>query len=393
MRRAQLQERPARGIRKTLGAAVMAGAVLLAAARSRGLPEVAVAQETGPASTKDGPAPAAPFARSAAVALARLEPANGLISVGARPGVRVDSVQVKEGDQVSAGVVVAVLEGHASAEQQLGLALAQKRRADEQRSLRKDALKIERAALAETNPVRLEAARKVAKASRERAESGRKLYGQFGGTLKGKELYDAEMALFQAELQATRADLDLRLLESALKSERAKHELDDRELAEHRPDDDILEAQIALARAGLRDSEVRAPSAGKILRVLVRPGEISPGALLEMGDVSSMVAVAELYHSDVPRIRLGDPAVVDILGSRVGGKVTRISSIVGRNQLTSVDPRALRDLRVVAVTIQLEDAAAAARYVSLEVDAVIRPSGSASTLESHDAMVAGGGSH
>jgi HlyD family secretion protein len=369
----------------------MAGAVLLAAGRSRGLPEAAFAQEIRPSSNNSGAATAA--ARSAAVALARLEPADGLISVGVRPGARVDRIQVKEGDQVSAGVVVAVLQGHESAEQQLGLALAQKRRADEQRSLRKDALKIERAALAETNPLRLEAARKIAKASRERAESGRKLYGQFSGALKGKELYDAEIALFQVELQATKADLDLRLLESTQKSERAKHELEDRELAEHRPDDDILEAQIALARAALRESEVRAPSAGKILRVLVHPGEISPGALLEMGDVSSMVAVAELYHSDVPRIRMGDPAVVDILGSRVGGKVTRISSIVGRNQLTSVDPRALRDLRVVSVTIQLDDAATTARYVNLEVEAEIQPSGSASTLESHDAMAAGGSPH
>ena len=36
---------------------------------------------------------------------------------------------------------------------------------------------------------------------------------------------------------------------------------------------------------------------------------------------------------------------------RIAGKVTRIGSIVGKNQLVSIDPRAMRDLRVVEVTI------------------------------------------
>ena len=92
-----------------------------------------------------------------------------------------------------------------------------------------------------------------------------------------------------------------------------------------------------------------------------------------------MIARAEVYQSDVPRIRPGDPAEVDILGTRVGGKVTRIGSIVGKNQLTSIDPRAMRDLRVVEVTIQLDQAEPAARYVDMEVEAVIRPSGTSAS--------------
>ena len=74
-----------------------------------------------------------------------------------------------------------------------------------------------------------------------------------------------------------------------------------------------------------------------------------------------MVATAEVYQSDVPRIHQGDPADVDILGTHVPGKVTRIGSMVGTNRLTSVDPRALRDLRVVEVTIQLDQPAEASR--------------------------------
>lgn len=92
-----------------------------------------------------------------------------------------------------------------------------------------------------------------------------------------------------------------------------------------------------------------------------------------------MIARAELYQSDVPRIRVGDPVEVDILGTHVAGNVSRIGSIVGKNQLTSIDPRAMRDLRVVEVTIQLDKPEPAARFVDMEVEAVIRPDAGNST--------------
>src|SRR4029077_10903230 len=130
---------------------------------------------------------------------------------------------------------------------------------------------------------------------------------------------------------------------------------------------------------------------GRILHIVAHPGELSAGTLLEMGDVSSMVATAEVYQSDVPRIRVGDPAELDILGNRVAGKVPRIGSIVGKNQLTRVDPRALRDLRVVAVTIQLDDSAVAARYVNMGVEGTIRPSGTSPTPQPDNPTAVGRG--
>jgi HlyD family secretion protein len=190
--------------------------------------------------------------------------------------------------------------------------------------------------------------------------------------LQGKDRYDAELALFQVEMQALKADLDRQLLEGDLA-----------------PEHEVLQTQIQLAEDGLRSTEVRAPGAGRVLRILVHPGEISPGALLVMGDVSSMSATAEVYQGDVPRLRVSDPAVVSIQGNPVAGTVARIGSIVGKNQLTSVDPRALRDLRVVEVTIQLVDSSLAARYVNMEVEATIRPSGTEPATATHAAGAAG----
>ncbi len=146
-------------------------------------------------STSSSAAPAGSNdSRAGAVALARLLPASGLIAVGARPGARVVELKVQQGDQVAAGAVLAVLEGHETAREQLALARARKARADEEWA------------------ARLDAARQAAGLIVPRRDSARKLYNQFGATLKGKERYDADMALHQIEMEAIKAELELKLL-------------------------------------------------------------------------------------------------------------------------------------------------------------------------------------
>lgn len=279
--------------------------------------------------------------RSSIVALARLQPASGVIEVGVRPGMRVDELKVKEGDDVSAGDLLAILEGHDAARIQLDLARSKKERADHDRA------------------ARLAAARKSSESSRRRYDESKKLYDQFGVTLKGKDRYDAELALYQVEMQAIRTQLDFELAQGPISKDL---------------DGAMGQAEVDLAASALRATEIHAPSAGRILRNITEPGEISTGVLLVMGDISSMVAKAEVYQSDVPRIKVGDPAEIDIIGTRVSGRVARVGAIVGKNQLVSLDPRAPRDLRIVEVTILLERTEPASRFVEMEVDAEIRPS-------------------
>jgi HlyD family secretion protein len=341
-----------------LAIATVAGLALAAWRLGGSAIGTASAQESRP-DAKGTSAPASGSTRREAVALARLLPAPGLIAVGVRPGARVVELKVKEGEQVAAGTVLAILEGNDSARLQFEIATARKRRAEHERS------------------ARLAAARKAAEVTDQRLNKARELLGQFGAALKGKDRYDAELALYQLEMQAVRNRLDLDLAQGAGPGPGGEKGDDPTRAAGTGPEEAILKAQVDLAAAAVRDTEVRAPGPGRVLRVLAHVGELGSGALLQMGDVSSMVARAEVYQSDVPRIRPGDPAEVDILGTRVAGKVSRIASIVGKNQLISIDPRAMRDLRVVEVTIQLDRAEPADRFVDMEVDAVIRPSGSA----------------
>ena len=75
------------------------------------------------------------------------------------------------------------------------------------------------------------------------------------------------------------------------------------------------EAQVARARADAGLSRVRAPIAGTVLRVYARPGDqIGNDGLLDLADLERMDVVADVYETDLPRLRPGAPAEVIVPG-------------------------------------------------------------------------------
>jgi HlyD family secretion protein len=306
-------------------------------------------------------------------ALARLEPASGLIVAGARPGARIERIQVGQGDNVTPGQVLAILEGHDQAQGQLALVEAQKTRAIHQRSVQKQKLALEREQFDKLQKAKLDAATRVAFITNQRFDESTKLYKTLGAGLQGRDRLEADMRYFESEVQNIKAKLDKESLEIAQDSVPRQRKLEDDELGDKSPDLDVLDRQIDLARVSLAQTEARAPIGGRIIELMAHAGEVSSGPLLAMGELSAMVATAEVYQSDVPRLRPGDPASVQILDQAVTGKVARIGSVVGKNQLTNLDPRALQDRRVVKVTISLDDPTLAARFVNMEVEVAIKP--------------------
>src|SRR4051794_28362766 len=101
-------------------------------------------------------------------ALARLEPAAGLLNVGARPGARIESIRVREGDAVRAGDLLAILEGHSQAKTQVALAEAQKKNADHQRSLQRSRLALQREAEDRLKGPRLDSAKRMNEQTQQR---------------------------------------------------------------------------------------------------------------------------------------------------------------------------------------------------------------------------------
>lgn len=130
------------------------------------------------------------------------------------------------------------------------------------------------------------------------------------------------------------------------------------------------EAALNRRRAELARAQIRAPFAGRVLDVLARPGElVGLDGILELGRVSEMYAIAEVYETDVRHVRVGQRARVrgDALPKEIEGTVTRIRPKVQKLDEIDTDPAARKDARIVEVEIRLADSAAAANLTHMQV--------------------------
>ena len=301
------------------------------------------------------------------VALDRLQPAGGIVSVALPQGAgdaRIDQILVAEGDIVAQGDVLAVLDSLGLFESALTSA--------------ENALAIRRAALAQTKvqvaatQAELQAqvrgaAAALAAAEREMARVS-SLFER--GTTTQAIREDAQRAV-----DIARADLD-RLL-AVLTRYQPGPDAQQVDIAVAAADLAAAEAAARQARSDLDRARVLAPRSGTILEVAARAGERPPATgLLQMGDTARMEAELEVFQIMVPRVAIGQPVslVSGVLGDApLTGTVARISTLVGRQSVTADDPAANTDARVLLVTVALDAAssARAAAFVNLEVVARI----------------------
>ncbi len=123
-------------------------------------------------------------------------------------------------------------------------------------------------------------------------------------------------------------------------------------------------ADLIRLQADLRDSELKSPIDGIVLRIKSRVGE-RPGTegVLEVGSNQFMEALIEVYESDIKRVQIGQSVVlVSENGGFSGslkGKVKSISPQVRQREVLSTDPTGDADARVVEVAVALEPDSAA----------------------------------
>ncbi len=229
-------------------------------------------------------------------------------------------------------------------------------------------------------------ARKAADAETDRAKAAREL------ALKD---YDARLAGEADNLAMLRARLahgqDLNALPQTLPAEltaaRRRRELADSRLSDTRlrlaADTARAEAELAAAsarvesaKASLATASVRAPIAGRVLRVHARPGEaVGPEGVAEMGDLSHIIVLAEVAAADLPRTAVGRKAEIRVPGLEkpLTGTVSRVASLVGPNSLSEENPAAFKDLRVAPVEITVDEPGALAGLIRAQVTVRIAP--------------------
>jgi HlyD family secretion protein len=299
------------------------------------------------------------------VALGRIIPRGDVISVATPSGAgdaRIAVVRASVGDEVKAGDILAVLDNLPQLQSAVASAEA--------------ALRVREANLAQTRASNT-ASRAEAQASLERAQAA--------ATVALTEL-DRVTTLFergvttratfdQIVTTATQSARDVERAQATLSRYSSGAEIVQADIAVAEANLDAARAALASAEQDLNRAYVRAPERGKVLDINVRAGERpSTAGIIDLGDTSQMTVEAEVYQTMIGRVTIGDPVIVsaDALAQDLTGTVTAIGLEIGHQSITSDDPAANTDARVVDVIVTLDDASSplAAPFTNLE--AVVR---------------------
>jgi len=275
-------------------------------------------------------------------ALGRLEPAGGIIRIAAPStpqsvsGSVVAQLHVSEGDDVEAGELLAVT----------------------------DIKPLYEAALAKAQ-TELELARQAAEAADSRADEACVLADVAAREAERRtSLLERELSS-QEETEQAQGDATAR--RASCTAARANARVAKSAIA-------VAQADVALHEAELRRAFIHAPFAGRILEIITHEGEfVGLEGLLEMGRVDRMYAIAEVYETDIRRVRIGQQATVtsDALDAALTGRVEFIHNKVAKQDEMGTDPAARKDARIIEVKVLLDDPETAAALTNLQVEVVI----------------------
>jgi HlyD family secretion protein len=347
---------------------IVSAACILALAGAIASYKALFGNAAGAAGTASAAAQERPKPPNSVAALGRLEPRSELINVGAGTGPdRLESLFVERGDGFKKGDVLGYLGGYAEQMAQRDVLLAQ---LDEAKARQKAETDVARARLRQAEANR----RRVLDVWPHRiAEQEATIAGLDAKHEKDIQAAREHLAELKAQSEGEKAD-------AAVQLDIAQASLD--QVAKQFPTAS-LESQISAAEIRAKRLTLHGPCDCRVLNIRLKPGEeVGTGPILVVGDTERMRAVAEVYETDIGKVRVGQLAEVTsrALPKPVKGRVARIGNTVFKNDVLNVDPAARADARVVQVWIDLDldDQALAKQLTNLTVDVLITTSQSSS---------------
>jgi HlyD family secretion protein len=136
-------------------------------------------------------------------------------------------------------------------------------------------------------------------------------------------------------------------------------------------------ANLNRAKTELEAAYIRAPINGQILKIHTRVGEKTDDkGIADFAQTSKMMAVAEIYQTDISKIKLGQKAIITSQGftEELQGTVQQIGLQVKRQNVFSDQPGENLDSRIVEVKIHLnpEDSKRVSGLTNLQVQTTIK---------------------
>lgn len=244
-------------------------------------------------------------------ALGRIEPRSRVIKVSHNAGLqstRVEQLLVNESDHVNAGDTLAILSDHSKKKAEVEAAIARVKVLEAQRAAEQILH-----AYNKKEHLRHQSLQPDAAVSASQAEAKKMAYEQSGANLNRLA---AEIQQAQAEIKVAQAELDNTLL--------------------------------------------RAPIHGTILSIHSRASErIGDNGLLEIADLTQLEVVAEVYETDLHRVKVGQVGCISGAGFKHTylAEVRELGHLVRKNDINDTDPLSDRDNRIIEVRLTLEGSA------------------------------------
>ncbi|ARV57933.1 HlyD family secretion protein [Nostocales cyanobacterium HT-58-2] len=339
--------------------------------------------------------------KSSVTALGRLQPqgeVTRLFAPSSLSGVRVEKMLLKEGDEIRAGQILALLEGYARSKAALQQALdkvqvAQAQLAQVKAGAKPGDIEAQKAAIARLeSQLKGEVATKQATIARLEAELEnaqtennryQRLYKEGAISASIADSKRLQLQTVQQQLTEAKANLNstVNTISDQLKEGQARLgsikevRIVDVKLAEAEIQSAITAVQQAKADYDL--TYLKSPIDGRILKIHAKTGEVnSSEGILEIGKTSQMYVQAEVYQTDIGKVRVGQKATITSTAfpKKITGTVTEVGLQVDRQNILSVNPAADTDRRIIQVKIRIDDPADSQRVAgltNLQVDVAI----------------------
>jgi len=315
---------------------------------------------------------------TAVAALGRLEPQGEVIRLSApnsQTGVRVAKLLV---NRVSQGQVIAILDNYhprlaALEKAQKQVLVAQAVVHQVKAGAKAGDISAQKATIARLEAqlrgeisgqkatiARLEAQLRNAESENERYQ---KLYEE--GAISASDAQSKQLRVDVMRQQLNEAEATFNRTVETLQKQLKEAEARLESITEVRPTDiQAAQTDVESAIASVKQAQaewdltsVRSPIDGQVLKINTRPGEIiSNTGIAELGRTQQMYVVAEVYETDIHKVRLGQSATItsNAFPGELRGEVTDIGLQVTRQNIFDLNPQVNTDNKVVDVKIRLD---------------------------------------